>query len=164
MRAERHHRRPVLAKRQRRSRTQRPVMAPQMAAAVALHALVEAGEFIARGRRQYLVAHITPELMETISVGLAATEDEEDNGDLEPSIGTQEDLEGDGLDRELDICDDEPDQDLEPSGDEGDYSSYSRNVDDRRYIEAARARIQAKRKPTVITAPNGRRGVFVPVA
>jgi hypothetical protein len=83
---------------------------------LALHALMQNGEIVEVGHGRYLVAPLNDELIETLIVASALTEDEEpdgnddeSNGDMEPSIGPKLDLESDG------------DCDTEANGDERDY-------------------------------------------
>jgi hypothetical protein len=131
--------------------------APQpVSADLALHALMQDGEIFEVGHGRYLVAPVNDELIEILIVALAATEDDEHNGDIEPSIGTELDLESDG------DCDAEPNGDeQEPNGDEGDYSLYSRNIEDRHYIEAARTRLA--KPPCIATDGQGRRWRWEPI-
>jgi hypothetical protein len=132
-----------LRRRRRRAAPETPPISASAAAGLALHHLIEGGDFLGASRRgQYLVAFVSPDLMELISVALAATEDVEPNGDLEPSIDSfgGDDLEADGLERgENDsgwcdgigqghlhcdpggTCDDE---DGDPSGDPLDRGEY----------------------------------------
>jgi hypothetical protein len=48
---------------------------------------MEQGDIFKIGQLLYLVAPVPSALLETLIVAAAATEDDEDNGDLEPSVG-----------------------------------------------------------------------------
>jgi hypothetical protein len=75
--------------------------APLPLADAALHVLMNDADIYKIGRRHYLVAEVSNELMDTLMAAAGATEDDEPNGDLEPSIPSHsvytDDLEGDEL-------------------------------------------------------------------
>jgi hypothetical protein len=63
---------------------------------------MHAGDFYKVRRTHYLVAPVPPDLLDAHFAAAGADEDDEDNGDFEPSLGqTGEDLEGDGLEDEI---------------------------------------------------------------
>ena len=65
---------------------------------------MQEGDLYKIGREYYLVAPLRDDMLEMLILAAAGTEDDEANGDMEPSIGTEDDL-------ELGI-DDEPHDDI----------------------------------------------------
>jgi hypothetical protein len=80
-------------------------------ASMALNTLMLEGDIYKIGREHYLVVPLRDDMLEMLIVAAAGTEDDEANGDMEPSLGTEDDLEL-GIDDEPH---DEPYQDMEPS-------------------------------------------------
>jgi hypothetical protein len=81
-------------------RRRRRVTGRTISADMALFELMRDADVYQVGRQRYLVAPISADLLERLMIASAATEDDEPNGDEEPSIGRPVDEEGesDGLD------------------------------------------------------------------
>src|ERR1051325_8766298 len=91
---------PLALRKQHRRRSHKTVIT----ADVALHALMSDGDLFKIGRHHYLVAPVPAQLLDILIEAMGRTEDAEDNGDTEPSIGSYpatglhlavDDLEGD---------------------------------------------------------------------
>jgi hypothetical protein len=59
---------------------------PPVDSSTALHWIMQEGDIYKVGRQHYLVAPLPGDLLETLIAAAAATEDDEENGDLEASI------------------------------------------------------------------------------
>jgi hypothetical protein len=92
-----HSRRPLPIRRRRRSRA----VQPPLAASEALVRLAAHGDVFDVGGCNYLVAPIDDDTLDTLVDALGAIEDDEENGDREPSVD-RDDLESDGLEGESD--------------------------------------------------------------
>jgi hypothetical protein len=81
-------------------RRRRRVTGRTISADLVLHQLVRDGDVYEVGRRRYLVAPLDQAMLDALIIAAGITEDDEPNGDLEPSLGAQDELESDGLEDE----------------------------------------------------------------
>ena len=83
-----------------------PTITGPITADFALRELMDKADLYRVGRGTYLVAPVDRRLLDTLIEVMGASEDLEDSGDMEPSIGPWDDREFDPLDiGEFDPCD-----------------------------------------------------------